>query len=149
MDTLTQLQQNRTIIQDFTDTTLAAIPSLYARLIYLASLRDLSSGRYEHSGLVAVYGDVAVQQALTRCHEEVFEKILETPLAGQQQDLEMCFMSMRGEVAAVAAHWQKLEAYRMFMPVEPPDYLKELFCSNLRALLQILNEERSTVRSNV
>jgi hypothetical protein len=83
MGTFTQLQQNRRVIQDFTLTTLAVIPSAFARLTYLASLRELSSGRYEHAGLMAVYRPEAVQQALEQCHEEIFERILETPLEEQ------------------------------------------------------------------
>ena len=71
METLTQLQQNRRVIQDFTSTTLAVIPSPFARLAYMASLRDLSSGRYEHDGLMAVYQREPVQQALQQCHEHV------------------------------------------------------------------------------
>ena len=77
METLTQLQQNRRVIQDFTLRTLAAVPGAFARLTYMASLRDLSSGRYEHAGLASVYSDGAIQQALEICHEQVFEKILE------------------------------------------------------------------------
>ena len=76
METLTQLQQNRRVIQDFTSSTLAVIPSAFARLTYLASLRDLSSGRYQHAGLTAVYQPEAVQQALEQCHEEIFESIV-------------------------------------------------------------------------
>ena len=87
METITQLQQNRRVIQDFTSTTLAAIPSAFARLTYLASLRDLSSGRYGHAGLTAVYPSEAVQQALEQCHEEIFERILESPLEEQERDL--------------------------------------------------------------
>ena len=80
MSTLTQLQQNRRVIQDFTLTTLANIPGLFTRLVYMASLRDLSSGKYEHAGLGALYPEEAVQQALQVCHEQVFEKVLETSL---------------------------------------------------------------------
>jgi hypothetical protein len=34
------------------------------------------------------------------------------------------------------------------LPGNIPDYLKELFFSNLRALIEILQAENSTVRSN-
>jgi hypothetical protein len=148
MKTLTQLQQNRRIIQDFTQTTLAGIPSNFARLAYVASLRDLSSGRYEHDGLSALYPDEALQQALELCHEQVFERILETPLVLQEEDLRVCLESMQGGLCAVVAHWQRMEAYRVLVPEQSPDYLKELFYSNLRALLEILQEEGSRVRSN-
>jgi len=147
MRTLTQLQQNRRIIQDFTQTTLAGIPSNFARLAYVASLRDLSSGRYEHEGLAALYPDEAIQQALQMCHEQVFERILETPLASQEEDLRVCLEAMQGEFGSVVVHWQRLEAYRVLVPEQSPDYLKELFYSNLRALLEVLQGEGSRVRS--
>jgi hypothetical protein len=143
MRTLTQLQQNRKVIQDFTLTTLAGISGLFARLVYVASLRDLSSGRYEHAGLATLYPDVALQQALQVCHEQVFEKILEIPLSRQQEDLRACLSSMEGGLCAAVSHWQRLESYRFLIPEESPDYLKELFCSNFRALLEILQHECS------
>jgi hypothetical protein len=145
---ITQLQQNRRIIQDFTLATLAGIPGLFARLTYLASLRDLSSGRYEHAGLAALYPDEALQQALQLCHEEIFQRILETPLSAQEEDLRNCLEAMRGGDGVAVAHWRRMEAYRVLLPEQSPDYLKELFCSNLRALLEILQKEGSTVRSS-
>ena len=148
MRALTQLQQNRRVIQDFTQTTLAGIPGLFARLAYLASLRDLSSGRYEHAGLAALYPDAAIQQALQLCHEQIFERVLEAPLSTQEEDLQACLSGMEGGLAGTISHWRSIEAYRVLQPEAAPDYLKELFCSNLRALLQILDEERSPARSS-
>jgi hypothetical protein len=147
MEGLTQLQQNRRIIQDFSVTTLAAIPSQFGRLIYISSLRDLSSGRYEHAGLWALYREEAVQQALAKCHEEVFEGILETPLDIQERDLRACFENMPDGLNAAVEHWSGMQAYRVLLPDQSPDYLKELFCSNLGALLEILRAEFSTAHS--
>jgi hypothetical protein len=144
---ITQLQQNRRIIQDFTLTTLAGIPGEFGRLTYMASLRDLSTGRYEHAGLSALYPDEAMQQALQLCHEQIFERVLEFPLAQQAADLKKCLERMPGELCATLAHWRRMEAYRVLMPERAPGYLKELFCSNLRALLEILQEECSTAHS--
>jgi len=148
MPTLTKLQQNRRIIQDFTLNTLAEIPGPYSRLVYVASLRDLSSGRYEHEGLAALYPAEAVQQALELCHEQIFERILETPLAEQLQDLRSCLAAMDGGLAEVVSHWRKLESYRMLAPEHVPDYLRELFFSNLRALLEILHEQCTSAHSD-
>ena len=148
MRTLTQLQQNRRVIQDFTQTTLAGIPGLFARLAYIASLRDLSSGRYEHAGLAALYPDAAIQQALQLCHEQIFERILESPLSCQQEDLRACLAGMEGGTSGVVSHWRRIEAYRVLVPEAAPAYLKELFCSNLRALLEILDKERAPAHSD-
>lgn len=148
MTALTQLQQNRRIVQDFTLTTLAGIPGLFARLIYMGSLRDLSTGRYEHAGLAALYPDEALQQALQLCHEQIFERILETPLSGQHEDLRVCLLTMQGGLSATVTHWYRMESYRVLVPEDSPDYLKELFYSNLRALLGVLQEENTRARSS-
>lgn len=145
---LTQLQQNRRIIQDFTENSLAAIPEAFGRLTYIASLRDLSTGKYEHSGLAAVYSPEAVQEALARCHEEIFEGILERPLQEQERHLRECLAGMREGLHTTARHWRRLESYRVLMPEGSPEYLKELFCSNLRTLLEIVEAENSKARSS-
>ena len=145
--TNTQLQQNRRIIQDFTLTTLAGISSEFSRLAYMGSLRDLSSGRYEHAGLAALYPDEAMQQSLQHCHEQVFERVLETSLEVQEGDLRECLARMPGGLCVAVTHWRRMEAYRVLMPERAPGYLKELFCSNLRALLEILHEECSRAHS--
>jgi hypothetical protein len=147
MPTMTELQQNRRIIQDFTLTTLAGIPNVFSRLAYMASLRDLSSGKYEHAGLAALYPGEAIQQSLHLCHEQIFEKLLETKLEVQAADLKECLERMPGGLCSTITHWSRMEAYRVLMPERAPGYLKELFCSNLRALLEILQEECSKVCS--
>ena len=128
--------------------TLAGIPSQFARLTYVASLRELSSGRYEHAGLSALYPAEAIQQALQLCHEQIFERILESPLSRQEEDLRACLEAMQGGMRAAVTHWRQMEVYRILLPENSPDYLKELFCSNLRALLEILQVECSPAHSN-
>jgi len=148
MTTLTKLQQNRRVVQDFTQTTLAHIPGLFARLVYVSSLRDLSSGRYLHEGLAAIYPEEAIQQALQLCHEQIFERILESPLSGQREDLRSCLAGMEGGLTVSASHWLRIESYRFLVPEAVPNYLKDLFCSNLRALLEILVKESTPAHSD-
>jgi hypothetical protein len=148
MKVLTQLQQNSRVVEDFTLTTLEGLPGPFARLVYLASLRDLSSGRYEHAGLAVLYPDEAIQQTLEMCHEQIFERILESPLEQQQKDLKQCFKAMVGSYPETVEHWRRMEAYRVLLPEAAPAYLKELFCSNMRALLEILQLGCSRARSD-
>lgn len=147
MDTLTQLQQNRRIIHDLTLSTLSRISSPFSRLVYLASLRDISTNVYEHAGLSAIYPKPAVQQALEQCHQELFERILETPLAVQEEDLRAHLRTLPNGSRGAAAQWRRLESYRVLLPAESPEYLKELFCSNVRAMLDVLGKEPSTEQS--
>lgn len=147
MATVDEFQRNRRVIEDFTSRTLAAIPSEYARLLYVSSLRDLASGRYLHEGLSAVYPEAAVQQALAHCHEELFARILETPLAQQEPDLQACLGNLEGDFRSVAARWLELQSYHLLLPTGVPSYLQDLFCSNLRALLGVFAEESAISRS--
>src|SRR4029077_15516469 len=123
------------------------IPSAFARLADMASLRDLSTGRYEHAGLVAVYQREAVQQALEQCHEEIFERLLESTLEEQERDLRAYLENIELGIEIAVSHWRKLQAYRTLLPVEAPDSLKELFCSNTRVLLEMIDSECCRARS--
>jgi hypothetical protein len=144
MDTLTQLQQNRRIIHDLTLSTLARICSPFSRLAYLASLREMTTNVYDHAGLSAVYPQIAVRQALEQCHQELFERILEMPLVLQEEDLRAHLRTLPNGSRKAAMQWRRLESYRALLPADSPEYLKELFCSNVRAILEILEKEVST-----
>jgi hypothetical protein len=147
MEPLEGYQQNNRIIDDFTSVTLAAIPSDYARLIHVAMLRDLVSGTYRHEGLEALYPASSVNPALSFCHEEIFQRILETPLERQEWDLRKCLSEMNGDVFGIAARWTDLEFYRLLIPSGTPDYLRDLFVSNLRVLLEIAMAETANATS--
>ncbi len=116
------------MVRDFASTTLASIPNMFGRL--------------------ALYSPQAVQESLECCHYEIFLKILETPLSIQAENLGECLQGMAGSYHSTLSHWREMEAYRVLVPGNTPDYLRELFFSNLRALLEILQAENSTVRSN-
>jgi len=134
--------RSRRLTEDFSTRTLAAIPSEFGRLIYLASLRDLASGRYSHEGLEALYPAAAVQETLARSHQEICEGILETPLARQENDLAICLKGFEGESGQVVSNWRELESYRALLPFGMPDYMRTLFCSNIETLLGVLDDDR-------
>src|ERR1700682_3559765 len=93
VESMESFHQSRSVIEDFTSRTLAAIPSDFGRLYYVSSLRDSSTGRYNHDGLTVLYSENSVQAALAQCHEELFSRILETPLEHQERDLRKCLDS--------------------------------------------------------
>ena len=144
MATLESFDRNRRLMEDLSSRTLAAIPFEYGRLIYLASLRSLASGRYTHEGLESQYPQRAVQEALLRAHEEICARILETPLEQQEFDLFSCFRGYDASPEEVVANWRDSEAYRTLPPPSLPKYMRELFCSNIETLLCIFEQGRAT-----
>jgi hypothetical protein len=77
----------KSALQDFKETTLAAISGLLAKLVYLASLRG-AQGQYRHWGMETVHGPESSQRALKTAHAEVVSGILRTPIAALEKDLE-------------------------------------------------------------
>ncbi len=84
---LNQLQIHRKILYDLVVYYLEPVGSTYGRLAYLAALRDPITEKYAHEKLAAVYGEERVMKTLAKCHEELFERLLEMPLARQEEDL--------------------------------------------------------------
>jgi hypothetical protein len=94
----------RSALQDFKETTLAAITGLLARLSYLASLRG-AHGQYKHWGMETVHGQEAAERALKTAHAEVVTGILRTPIASLEKDLER---SSRGSGLTAGTYVKKL-----------------------------------------
>jgi hypothetical protein len=140
-----RFQQSQRVIEDFTSRTLAAIPSDFGRLYYVSSLKDAGTGRYQHDGLVELYSEDSVQEALGQCHEELFSRILETPLPEQERDLRKCLDTNGDRFGTTVDAWRKDKSFQMMCPEGMPAYLKDLFCSNLSALLAIFSYQRVTV----
>jgi len=135
-------RQTRRVTEDFTSKTLAAIPSELGKLWYVCSLKDSSSGRYLHEGLAFVYSDAAIQKALSGCHEELFSRILETPLADQEADWRVCF-GLAGDPDWALADGSGADTrFREMAPEGLPSYLADLFCSNVKALRAAITAKR-------
>jgi len=141
MRDLEQLDRDRRLIEDFTSRTLENIPGDISRLLHVAMLRDLATGRYRHDGLATIYSDAAVDQALRLCHEELFERILESSLEAQEAEIRKCLTGFDEKVSEIAARWVEHEFYKFLVPSGVPVYLRKLFCSNLGTLLQIIAGE--------
>jgi hypothetical protein len=143
VDSLERFQQSRAVIEDFSSQSLAAISSDFGRLYYVSSLKDSHSGRYEHDGLMSLYPESAVQTGLSHCHEELFSRILETPLKDQERDLSACLSSAGEKYWEVVESWRESRYFHEMCPEGLPDYLQDLFCSNMGALLAIFSSRKS------
>jgi hypothetical protein len=143
VESLERFEESRAVIEDFSSQTLAAISSDFGRLYYVTSLKDLDSGRYEHDGLMSLYPENAVQAGLSHCHEELFSRILETPLKDQERDLSACLSSAGEKYWNVVESWRESRYFQEMCPEGLPDYLQDLFCSNMGALLAIFSSRRS------
>lgn len=124
--------------EDFSSRTLARIPTVIERLIYIASTRDYNSGLYHHEGLASRFTAAAAAQALQCAHAEAFQTVSAMPLRQLSHEIEEYMKSSREESAAFLNAWQKLEPYRVAIPLDADATIAELFVSNVKIALAIL-----------
>ncbi len=144
---LEHLLTHQQLLFDLTANCLEPLNGAFQRLAYLSSQRDPSSGKYLHDLLSGIYGPERVDEVLARCHEEVFERLLEMPLNSQQEDLRRHLSSLPGSFEENVHRCG--ETATRWIPPNSPSYLKELFCSNLSALQEVLLDNQSTARSGM
>jgi hypothetical protein len=131
------------VYDDFRTRTLARIPSALERLIYLASTRDYNSGVYQHEGLAGKFGGEAAAQALEYAHWEVFQTVSLLSLRRLTEELHKYMESSREQPIAFLNAWQKLEPYRVTIPLRVDPTIAELFISNIKIALEVLRHRQS------
>jgi hypothetical protein len=147
VESLERFSQNQRVIEEFSARALADISTDYGRLVYVSTLRNVSEGRYRHPLLEEVYSEPAVHQALLYCHEELFERVLETPLEQQEWDLRLYFAGMDANPEEIIGRWIEIDYFRTFVPFGTPSYLRDLFSSNLRVILGLIVKGSVTLQT--
>jgi hypothetical protein len=145
MESLERFAQNQRIIEEYASQWLADIPSELGRLVHISMLRDVSSGRYRHPLLEEIYSEPAIHQALLYCHEELFEKVLESPLEQQEWDLRSYFVGLDSSAGEASGRWLESEFFRLLVPFGTPPYLRDLFLSNMRVILGLILVESASI----
>jgi hypothetical protein len=118
--------------------TLQGIPSLIGRLAYLASLRNINTGAYEHAGLSQRIGDTETDRLLRRSHHSVFGDWLCYGLERQKQEVEEYLSSLEGDRQGIIAHWLTIEPYAIWLPSEALSVERKLFNSDLSIVLELI-----------
>jgi hypothetical protein len=121
--------------------TINQIPSTFGRLVYLASLRDPNTGRYQHHGLAQAFGDGEADAVLRDSHERTFSEWLCDGLERQKADLDLYLSSFQSDRSTIVATWIRLAPYRNLIPASAGDPERRLYLSDLEALLEILKAE--------
>ena len=119
--------------------TLSQIPTLFGRLVYLASLRDANTGRYIHFGFAQQFSDREADQALRRSHFNTFEDWLCFSLEEQKDDLEEYLARLDQDRETVLDHWRSLPPFPSFIPASTKAAQRELFLSDLKIVLEMMH----------
>jgi len=113
-----------------------------ACLIYLASTRDYNTGNYRHDGLAARFHLDIACQALELAHREIFYRIAAYPLEQLVGEVELYVNASQQGREEILQVWQKLEPYRVALPVNVNVALAQLFVSNIKLALAIVQRRQ-------
>ncbi len=118
--------------------TLEPIGYDFGRLIYMSSLRDFNSGEYYHLGLAHSFSEQAASAALATCHQEIFYRLVSSPLESLVAQVERFMRSSPHDWEKTVNAWETLEAYRVMVPSVSNRLVAELFRSNVKVAMEVL-----------
>src|SRR5229473_3497200 len=118
--------------------SLSRISGDLARLIYLASTRDYNTGQYRHDGLAARFRPEIACKALELAHRQTFYRIAACSLEELVREVELYVSASQQGREEILRVWQKLEPYRVALPVDVNVALAQLFVSNIKLALAIV-----------
>jgi len=125
--------------------TVAGIGTLLGRLSYLASLRNVNTGGYEHFGLSERVGTAETDRLIRRSHLQVFQEWLAYPLPRQKEQLEEYFSGLEGDRRDILSNWLVLGPYTGWVPGESRDVERQLFFADLEMVLELIRAESGVV----
>jgi hypothetical protein len=128
--------------------TLSQIPSVYGRLVYLASLRDPNSGAYRHHGLSVAFGREQSTYALRRSHEQTFIEWLTLPLSAKSSDFRGYLHAASSEESpqAVVTYLASGARYVTQAPDSAGPAQRRQFQLEVEILLELLKNDAGDVR---
>jgi hypothetical protein len=127
--------------EDLWRRTLAQIPSIYGRMVYLASLRNENTDRYEHHGLAARFSADQADRVLRDSHEEVFQEWLALSVREQKGDIDLYLSSIDDDKHLVIETWLKILPFQNLPPGRVRGVEADLFLTDFRVLLELLRTE--------
>ena len=128
---------DRSAAADLWRNTISQIPSVFGRLVYLASLRNPNNGSYEHHGLALVFGEDEANKALKTSHVAVFAEWLSFNLEQQKADLDLYISALFEDKRVVIENWIRLTPYRNLLPASVRGVERRLYIADFTALLEL------------
>jgi hypothetical protein len=121
--------------------TLSQIPSLFGRLVWLASLRNPNTGFYEHHGLAVLFGKEGSNKALRLSHLACCRDWLNSGLEEQMADLRLYLQSQSSHPSEIIGNWQELGFWRTILPASLRGAERALYLAEVGTLLSLLRSE--------
>lgn len=118
-----------------------AMPSTFARLVFLAGLRNPATGRYSHPQLNSLLAAEAADRAICETHREAFSEWLSLNLESQQLDLNLFLSGVEGYRRQILAACAIAAPHMWCIPEGVAEHERQLYLADLAAILEPLYAE--------
>jgi hypothetical protein len=115
-----------------------SLPSAFAQLAFVSSLRDSYTGCYLHEGWASVWTPEEVDLSLRDAHRSAFETVVNLPLVALSRELRRHFQYLGQSEIDVANFWLQTEPYYEMIPAGCPLLSRRFFTSQFRLALEVL-----------
>src|SRR5216683_6651708 len=132
-------------VADLRNRTISKLPGDFSRLVYLASSRDCNTGQYFHDGLAFHFSQNVASNAMAMCHREIFDRLVYASLEELIEELRNYISSTDERPEEFLRSWKQLESYRVTIPSECDELEAEVFLSNVKMALAILQTRQKPV----
>ncbi len=128
--------------RDLWGKTIDQIPNPFARLVYLASLRNPETGHYEYWPMAQVVDEETVDRILDESHQRALEVWLSLGLEEQKICLDSYLsVAAQDRQAAVVETWISKALPDDFVPRSAWDVERQLYALDLGVLLNLMHAE--------
>ena len=131
----------RNASEDLWERTLNQIETRMGRMAYLSRLRNPETDRYEHHGMIAVFGEESAEDALRRSHHSAFMSMLNLSLLDQVDDVRNYLQALPQSARRILANWEKTKGYESLLPPAATEAQRELFDGNMQVIIRHLRAE--------
>lgn len=131
---------------DFITGLLWQLPTIFGRLILLASAWDAGSKRYHHSVIERAFPPQITHDAFQRLHEEIFQQWMRLTDSQRKGDLARYMDSGKLSESAMVEVWINSEMYKDLFPPDASFVDRQAFVRVLAILLiRLAGEQRPVV----
>jgi hypothetical protein len=127
-------------ISRYLQNALGSLPSPFAQLVFLASLRDPYTGHYFHEGWASVSSTGDVNRTLRETHRTVFDSVISLSLVTLTRELRTHFESLGEAELRAAKLWLQTEPFHDMIPEGCSQLSRKFFISQLRLALEVLTQ---------
>jgi hypothetical protein len=139
MERIRTYELERDAVDNLWQRTLLHIPSSYGRLVYLASLRNPDTGRYEHYGLSLNPNNADANRAVRQSHEAIFQEWVGYSLEHKKADLDLYITTIEEvDKTQLIDAWLRLTPYKNLVPASIQGPERQRHISDFEALLGLL-----------